>query len=362
VYANVFKHFGNATAVDNFSLTVNKRELLTLLGPSGCGKTTTLRMTAGLETVDSGSILINGKDVTTVPIYRRNLGMVFQNYALFPHMTVFDNLAFGLKFRKKTKNETTKLVDEALRLVALPGFGDRYPRQLSGGQQQRIALARALVIEPEVLLLDEPLSNLDMKLRRKMRLEIRRIQREVGITTIYVTHDQEEALTMSDRVAIMNAGRIMQVGRPREIYQCPNSQFVANFIGEPNLLHGRILSANREFVISIDSQRKVIAMLQNASSEKPASVGDSVSLCLRPERVELNEKSIHKNSFAGEIGIIEYLGSFVRYYVDLGRGLTLACTRQMGLGEPVRSLGEKVYIGWEPEDCLVLPEERTGEF
>src|SRR5215218_1569408 len=241
----VQKRFGNAVAVENFDLTMEKGEFVSFLGPSGCGKTTTLRMIAGFEQPSAGVITIDGQDVTYVPPTKRNVGMVFQSYALFPNMTVADNVGFGLKVRKRPKEQIKKRVTELLEIVNLPDKGGRYPYQLSGGQQQRVALARALAFEPQVLLLDEPLSALDAKIRVALRHEIRSIQRQLGITTVYVTHDQEEALSLSDRVVVMSEGRMEQVGTPFEIYNFPSTAFVASFVGTLNILDGEIVDAGR---------------------------------------------------------------------------------------------------------------------
>ncbi|MBI2202150.1 MAG: ABC transporter ATP-binding protein, partial [Armatimonadetes bacterium] len=237
---NLWKSFGDVPAVKGFNLRVEEGEFVALLGPSGCGKTTTLRSIAGFEDVDVGRILIGGRDVTQAPPHTRNTGMVFQNYALFPHMTVFSNVAFGLQMRKVPRQEIRRRVARALETVRLPRFEDRKPHQLSGGQQQRVALARALVIEPEVLLLDEPLSNLDAKLREEMRIEVRQIQKDVGITTVFVTHDQEEALVMSDRMVLMNLGEVVGQGTPIDLFEKPSHPFVASFLGQSNRIEGRV--------------------------------------------------------------------------------------------------------------------------
>ncbi len=241
----ITKRFDQAVAVDHVSLDVYRGEFLSFLGPSGCGKTTTLRMIAGFEEPDAGTITVMGEDMTDRPPHKRNLGMVFQNYALFPHMTVFDNVAFGLKMRKVGSSELKRRVAQVLDLVQLTQMHQRYPRQLSGGQQQRVALARAIVIEPYVLLLDEPLSNLDAKLRKAMQTELRDLQRRLGITAIYVTHDQEEAMTVSDRIVVMDHGQIMQIGTPTEVYRKPANEFVAGFIGQVNFIRGRLETCRR---------------------------------------------------------------------------------------------------------------------
>ncbi|WP_297062266.1 ABC transporter ATP-binding protein, partial [Thermococcus sp.] len=245
---NIVKTFEGTTALKGISLHIKHKELFTLLGPSGCGKSTTLRIIAGLDYPDSGHIYFGDEDVTYLPSYQRGAVLVFQNYALWPHMTVFDNVAYGLKLKKLPKEEIKRKVEWALELVKLKGFENRYPTQLSGGQQQRVAIARALVVEPKVLLLDEPLSNLDAKLRLEMRSEIRRIQRELGITVIYVTHDQEEAMAISDRIAVMNVGTVEQVGTPRDIYERPRTEFVASFMGKTNVIPAKVVERNGDRV------------------------------------------------------------------------------------------------------------------
>ena len=275
------KSFGSVAAVDHVSLTIERGEFVTLLGPSGSGKTTTLMMIAGFEYPTSGDILIGGESVVSMPPSKRNIGMVFQNYSLFPHMTVFENIAFPLRMRKVQESEIRKKVMKALELVQLHDYPSRYPRQLSGGQQQRIALARALVFDPPILLMDEPLGALDKNLREYMQLEIKSIQRQLKITTIYVTHDQQEALTMSDRIAVMNHGRIEQVGSPEEVYEKPCNRFVAGFVGESNFLKGRIIErVEKTWLIGTDSHLHI--RTPYTDSLKP---GMDVYLALRPERV-----------------------------------------------------------------------------
>ena len=279
----VSKTFGAVLAVDDVSLTVASGEFLTLLGPSGSGKTTTLMMIAGFESVTAGEILLGGRRLTRVPPYRRNLGMVFQHYALFPHMTVHDNLAFPLRTRGITRAETDRRVEEALDRVRLPGYGARFPAQLSGGQQQRVALARALVYGPPVLLMDEPLGALDKKLREQMQLEIKHIQRELRLTVIYVTHDQEEALTMSDRIAVMSQGRIVQLGPPEDLYERPADRFVADFIGESNFLEVTVRSVQGGIATALtDDGLDVALAVGDAGAD-----GTRLTLALRPERVRL---------------------------------------------------------------------------
>jgi len=278
---SVCKSYGSVRALDDVSLRIENGELFTVLGPSGCGKTTFLRTVAGFELVDSGRIFFDSTDVTMMPAHKRNAGMVFQNYALWPHMSVFDNIAYGLKVRKVPKDEIRRKVESVLALVRLEGLGDRNPHQLSGGQQQRVALARALVINPNVLLLDEPLSNLDAKLRLEMRSEIKRIQRELGITTLYVTHDQEEAMSISDRIAVMYRGRVVQVDSPKDLYFRPKTQFVSEFIGQGTFLKGTV-EGRRDDVYSV----KVGRTLFRAVSADPTvsyKMGEPVLITIRPE-------------------------------------------------------------------------------
>ena len=287
---DVTKKFGEVTAVDRVSLEVRKGEFLTLLGPSGSGKTTTLNMIAGFEVPTSGTILLKDRDITTVAPNHRGIGMVFQNYALFPHMTVFDNIAFPLKMRKVPKEEINKKVRYVLDMVQLPGFEKRYPYQLSGGQQQRIALARALVFEPEILLMDEPLGALDKKLRDHMKLEIKHLQQSLEITVIYVTHDQEEALTMSDRIAIMNYGKIMQLDTPMGLYESPANLFVADFIGESNFLEGKVVDVNSNEVC-IETRQGIRVWAAKGSE---VTKGQDASVAVRPEKISIfsDEESI----------------------------------------------------------------------
>jgi spermidine/putrescine transport system ATP-binding protein len=283
---HVVKRFGSVVAVDDADFAIERGEFFSLLGPSGCGKTTTLRMIAGFEQPSSGRILLEGKDVSRVPPYRRNVNTVFQHYALFPHMSVADNVAFGPRSKNVGARETARRVDELLAVVRLASFADRKPAQLSGGQQQRVALARALANHPSALLLDEPLGALDLKLRQAMQIELKRIQREVGITFIYVTHDQEEALTMSDRIAVMNEGRVEQIGTPEEIYHSPTSVFVANFIGVANLLPATVLQSNgRESVVVVAGDR-VFPVVAGAWILPP---GSRATVMVRPERLRLSE-------------------------------------------------------------------------
>src|SRR5689334_14531759 len=290
---NVRKSFAQSTAVENFNLEVERGEFISFLGPSGCGKTTTLRMVAGFETPTSGTIRINGVDVTNTPPNRRHVGMVFQSYALFPNMTVAGNVGFGLKVARQPENAIKERVAEMLRIVHLADFGNRYPYQMSGGQQQRVALARALAIQPQVLLLDEPLSALDAKIRVSLRNEIRAIQRQLGITTIYVTHDQEEALSLSDRVVVMSNGQVEQIGTPFEIYNFPQTAFVASFVGTLNLLSAAVTDAAGGR-LNVDGQE-----IRAARPIATAPSGQPITVALRPETVSLNGTSDAGNHLSG---------------------------------------------------------------
>lgn len=345
----IAKTFGKVVAVDELALSVKSGEFLTLLGPSGCGKTTVLRCVAGLEKPDKGSILIKGKMVNDVPTYKRNIGLVFQNYALFPHMTIFENLAFGLKIRKLSKIEIKERVRKHLELIRLPDIQDRYPNQLSGGQQQRVALIRSVIIEPALLLLDEPLSNLDLKLRVQMRMELAKIQRELGITTLYVTHDQGEAMSMSDRVAVMDCGKIKQVGSPREIYDFPQDKFVAEFIGESNIFSGKVLEKNNlEMKVEIESGLILAALIHDKA------VGSSVWVSIRPESVKLSKHLPScKNSFKGKIEAVEHLGSYIQYHIRVNDDTKIISNLLYGKIFDFK-IGQEVFIYWEPGECTII--------
>jgi putative spermidine/putrescine transport system ATP-binding protein len=341
------KWFGDVAAVEDFNLTADRGEFVSFLGPSGCGKTTTLRMIAGFEHPTSGSIVVDGREITRQPPNRRNVGMVFQSYALFPNMTVADNIGFGLKVRKRPSPQIMQRVEELLSLIHLEGRGSRYPYQLSGGQQQRVALARALALEPQVLLLDEPLSALDAKIRVALRKEIRTIQRQLGITTVYVTHDQEEALSLSDRVVVMSEGRIEQIGTPAEIYNFPATPFVASFVGTLNLLVARVVEAG--------TGRLSIAG-QEVQASKPiteAGAGAALTLALRPESIELGEAG-GSNRLRGTIEDTSFLGSIVRIRVHVGTdaAISLDTFNDPHLRPP--AVGEVVTISFPPEACLVV--------
>jgi len=341
------KTFGNQTTIHGIDLAVERGEFVSFLGPSGCGKTTTLRMIAGFETPTSGTIRIDGKDVTHLRPNQRNIGMVFQAYALFPNMTIADNIAFGLKVAKKSSAEIAARVKEMLALIKLPDVGGRYPYQLSGGQQQRVALARALAIQPKILLLDEPLSALDAKIRISLREEIRAVQRALGITTIYVTHDQEEALSMSDRICVMNDGRIEQLGTPFEIYNYPKTRFVASFVGTLNILNGQVLDSTSGR-LSIDDQEIVTARELGG-----ASTGDTLSLALRPEALSIGRANGSSNNLTGTIDEVHFLGSVVRIRVRFRDNIVSLDTFNRPHSAPPER-GQPVTVNFTREDILVL--------
>ncbi len=337
---------GDVQAVDGLSLSVGQGEFLAILGPSGCGKTTTLNLVAGFLRPTAGRIVLDGRDLTGVAVHRRGTAMVFQNYALFPHMTVFDNVLFGLKMHHVPRDMAGKQVAEALELVRLPKLGDRYPRQLSGGQQQRVALARALVLQPKLLLLDEPLSNLDEKLRADMRIELREIQQQVGITTLFVTHDIHEAFELADRVAVMNQGRIEQVGPPRDIYEQPATEFVSRFVGYSNVLEGRVVATTGRSgrVRTSGGIEFAIAPIDDRA------VGEVIRVRIRPERLILGPTSgARENSFRGRIERVSYLGSLIQYWVTAASDRVLVSVQNSE--QAIFSPGSEVVVGWRSEDC-----------
>jgi len=344
---HVKKSFGQTTVVQDFNLDAAPGEFVSFLGPSGCGKTTVLRMVAGFEEPTSGKIVVGGKDVTRLKPNQRNVGMVFQAYALFPNLTVAQNVAFGLRVAGVSKADTVKRVAEMLELIKLPQFGDRYPYQLSGGQQQRVALARALAPKPKLLLLDEPLSALDAKVRVSLRDEIRSIQRELGITTIFVTHDQEEALSISDRIVVMYGGKAEQVGTPFEIYNRPATKFVANFVGTLNVLEGTVADAETGKVRINDQEVSLLGKLNGSKS------GDALSLALRPEAIALGRRAENDTSLSGEIADVHFLGSVIRVRVGVGGG-TVSLDTFNNSTTPPPTVGEKTQISFSSNDVLVL--------
>jgi spermidine/putrescine transport system ATP-binding protein len=359
----VTKRFGDALAVDDLSLDVAEGEFFSLLGPSGCGKTTTLRMIGGFEDPTLGTIYLGGRDVTDLPAYKRDVNTVFQSYALFPHLDVFENVAFGLKRRKVAKEQIRERVDDALRLVQMTGFEQRKPGQMSGGQQQRVALARALVNHPKVLLLDEPLGALDLKLRKQMQLELKRIQREVGITFIYVTHDQEEAMTMSDRLAVMRNGAIEQIGGPEEVYEQPQTMFVAGFLGASNLLAGEISGPqNGRTKIQTSGGDVVVA----DSDRVPAGVGPAVRVGVRPEKISIVTEDgtapSDRNHVTGVIRMATYIGVNYQYEVEgPGGQMMRVYVQNLGAAGSHPSAGDKVRLEWLPEHTFVVGTSDEGE-
>jgi putative spermidine/putrescine transport system ATP-binding protein/spermidine/putrescine transport system ATP-binding protein len=350
---DIVKRFGSFTAVHRMSLDIEQGSFLTLLGPSGCGKTTTLRMIAGLIDATEGDITIKGKRVNNLPIHKRNLGIVFQNYALFPHKTINENVAFGLKYRGVGGDEAERRVRDALELVQLPQMGDRYPRQLSGGQQQRIALARAIVIEPDVLLLDEPLSALDANLREDMRVELKRIQDKLGITTVFVTHDQGEALAMSDKIVVMRGGKIEQVGEPQAVYDAPESEFVAEFLGSTNILGGRVSGRQGEG-ITVDATpfEGVEVPADRAGYTNGAT---DIKLLLRAEKLLVEPGGSADGGGIAAPAVVEtvdYQGQSVRYFLRIGDRRLQAIN--MVNGKPFAE-GETVTARFDPRHCSLLP-------
>lgn len=346
------KRYEDFFAVDHISSEVKKGEFLTLLGPSGSGKTTTLMMIAGFVEPTSGDILIEGRSIVSKPPHKRDVGMVFQNYALFPHLTVFENIAFPLKMRKTEKSKIEKRVNDVLELVRLPEVSGRYPKQLSGGQQQRIALARALVFNPPLLLMDEPLGALDKQLREHMQLEIKHIQEDLDITVIYVTHDQAEALTMSDTIAVMNHGKIVQYGSAEDLYERPANKFVAEFIGESNFLEGKIESIDGDSIYARTHGQLEIHARQN----QDVSLGQEVFFTLRPERITFkNETGQMANIFNGVIEEVVYVGEISKYMIRLSEEDDLFILKQQNqLGVKKYKKGDRVIIGWNPEDMRLI--------
>jgi spermidine/putrescine transport system ATP-binding protein len=350
----VTKRFADVTAVDDLTLAIPRGRFFSLLGPSGCGKTTSLRMIGGFEEPSAGTIYLGGKDVTNLPAYRRDVNTVFQSYALFPHLNVYDNVAFGLRRKGRPKDEVDRRVKETLRLVDLPGFENRKPSQLSGGQQQRVALARALVNHPQVLLLDEPLGALDLKLRKQMQLELKHIQEEVGITFLYVTHDQEEAMTMSDQIAVMRHGRIEQIGAPEDIYENPATEFVAGFLGASNLLDGDVMEAGGGRSIVKLATGDAIAVL----SSRVDGQGTQVKVGVRPEKIRLESGSTEVpagwNSVSGTLRTASFVGVSHQFTVD-GPGDRPLTVYAQNLGlETIPAPGQRVRMLWRPEHTFVV--------
>jgi spermidine/putrescine transport system ATP-binding protein len=351
----VSKHFGDVAAVDDLSLDIAEGEFFSMLGPSGCGKTTTLRMIGGFEDPSAGTVYLGGRDVTDLPPYRRDVNTVFQSYALFPHLNVYENVAFGLRRKKVDKGDIQQRVHESMRLVDLEGFEERKPSQMSGGQQQRVALARALVNRPKVLLLDEPLGALDLKLRKQMQLELKRIQEEVGITFIYVTHDQEEAMTMSNRFAVMRHGRIEQIGPPEAVYEAPATEFVAGFLGASNLLDGELAGTQGDVATVQLTSGQAIRM---PASKVPSDVDTVVKVGVRPEKIsiELDEGDppADTNWVSGLLRMSTYIGVSNQYKVEGPGGTDLTVyVQNLGVDE-TPAPGRKVRLTWRPEHTFVV--------
>lgn len=351
---NLRKAYKDFLAVDDISLQIKKGEFMTFLGSSGSGKSTTLLAIAGFLEPTSGDILLSGESILDKLPHQRNIGMVFQQYSLFPHMTIADNIAFPLKMRKLAKSEIQQRVNDMLKLIELEGFGHRKPNELSGGQQQRVALARALVFQPDILLMDEPLAALDKKLRETMQLEIRRLHSQLGLTIIYVTHDQEEALKMSDRIAIFNKGRIEQAGTPLELYDRPRTRFVAEFLGDSNLFQGQVMETSSEHTVIANPQGQPIY----ASPESGFRKGEQVVVMVRPEKVEI-ETNRDKLSCANfmEAKVVEaiFLGDNYKYKLKSETDEIITVKKQIHMvGEQMLAVGDKVFVTWEPENAIVL--------
>jgi putative spermidine/putrescine transport system ATP-binding protein len=355
----VTKRYGEVHAVDGVSFDAAPGEFVTLLGPSGSGKTTTLRVIVGFVEPDAGTVSLDGRDITGVPSYERDMGMVFQNYALFPHMTAAQNVAFPLEMRRTRRAETARRVGEALELVHLGGLGARYPRQLSGGQQQRVALARAIVFAPRLLLMDEPLGALDKRLRETLQLEIKRISRELRTTVVYVTHDQDEALVLSDRIAVYNQGRIEQIGVPEALYEWPATLFVANFLGESNVFRGRYVTEGGPAVVA---GRRRIPVGGAASERSRVRDGEAAAVVVRPERTRIRpaaaggRAAADGTGCAGVLREVIYVGATRKYVVDLGGGLTALARVQAGQESADLAPGATVEVDWDVAHGVLVPD------
>lgn len=349
---NLTKKYGDNTVLDSINLEIPKGTLVSLLGPSGCGKTTTLRLIAGFEQANGGDIYIDDQRVNDINVNQRNIGMVFQSYALFPHMTVRDNVAYGLEQRKLPKAEIDRKVKEVIKLVHLEGYELRKPKQLSGGQQQRVALARALVIEPKILLLDESLSALDKKLRVEMQVELRRILEASRITALFVTHDQEEALTLSDYIVVMDRGAIVQMGKPYEVYEAPRNRFVASFLGKSNFFEG-VVKEKKEKAISLETSFGLLQIPTN----QPKEAGESAVYGIRPEKIKLYAaERADMTSISGMVQFVTYAGNISTYTIDCN-GLQLIVEAQNAAGESRFKEADQVFLCWEPQFCLLMEDE-----
>jgi spermidine/putrescine transport system ATP-binding protein len=350
---NVFKFFNQEPAVHGIDLDVRQGEFFSILGPSGCGKTTTLRLIAGFEIADAGKVLIQGQSMTNVPPYRRPVNTVFQSYALFNHLNVWDNIAFGLRLKKIRKPEIETRVQEALKLVKMESLRSRFPNQLSGGQQQRVALARALVNRPTVVLLDEPLGALDLKLRKEMQVELSNLHKDLGLTFVMVTHDQEEALSLSDRIAVMNQGKIEQVGTPSQIYERPSTSFVADFIGDTNLFSGEIVAVDSSNVKI--STKTGLSIVISRAEDTPSELSQAVVVSVRPEKIQLSlyPPNLPANCFEGRLVNVMYLGTHVNYVVELTNGISINVLQPNTIGGlPDRDT--PIYTWWAENDCLAI--------
>ena len=355
-FKGIFKRFGNVVAVEKMDFDIEEGSLVTLLGPSGCGKTTLLRMVAGLEEPTEGDIFIKGIRINDTPIHKRNLGMIFQNYALFPHKTIFDNVAFGLKYRDVSKEEIKEKVTQALEMVRLPGVDNRMPSQLSGGQQQRIAMARAIVIEPDVLLMDEPLSALDENLREEMRREVDNLQQMLGVTTIFVTHDQREALSMSDKILVMKDGRKQQEGSPEAVYNEPANHFVADFLGHSNFIQGAVVDVD-DHRVNVKIETGDVLFAENKGR---FTKGDKVEMIVRAQRFDAFPRDEFKpaegmNHFQGRIKDRSYMGGEVSYFIELGGEREIHVISMMRTR--IYDIGEEVSVQVSPHHCHLIPME-----
>lgn len=350
----VTKVYGHAVALRNFSIEIQDGEFLTLLGPSGCGKTTTLRLIAGFIEPTHGRMFIGNEDVTDVPPRRREIGMVFQDYALFPHLTVEENIAYGMARRGLPRDKIRTRVAELLDLTQLRAVARHFPGGISGGQQQRVALARAIAYTPRVLLMDEPLAALDLKLRETMQIEVRRIQRELGITTIYVTHDQAEAMTLSDRIAVMNLGELVQLGTAEELYNQPRSAFTAGFVGKINFLPACVVGYEEDWAVAVTAGTRL-----RVRNEPSLGVGQQITVAIRPERLHLAQAETTpsgQNELFGTVGGRRFIGNLTHVFVQAGKDLSL--TVELGPGGPVLQGGEAVRVTWNPDDAYILHEEK----
>lgn len=357
---HVFKFFHKELALYGVDLDVKQGEFFSILGPSGCGKTTLLRIIAGFEKESAGKVLIQGKPMTNVPPYRRPINTVFQSYALFNHLSVWDNIAFGLRLKRLRKTEVESRVKDAIALVKMSGLQSRFPAQLSGGQQQRVALARALVNRPAVLLLDEPLGALDLKLRKEMQLELSNLHKYLGLTFIMVTHDQEEALSLSNRIAVMNQGKIAQIGTPNQIYEQPLTPFVANFIGNTNLFEGKIAEVDSLNVEVLTATGLKIIIARN--SYTPTGISQSVAISIRPEKIQLSlyKPSVQTNCFEGRLVNLMYLGTHVNYVIELTQGVTVTVMQPNTFGL-LPDADTPIYAWWGTSDCLLLSQESESD-